>query len=131
VSPLLSADDPRHGWVEESFGPGESVYSEEVLSLDGVRFLSETLSADAGDSLGEPLSVDEGCSHHEARSPSQTHSAGEAPRDVVLESYAARFQGEEGCSLACSRGAQQGCWLVVELPDSQAPCTVPQRGWPL
>ena len=104
--------------MEDSFCPDDSVYSEEVLSPDGVRF------------LGEPLSVDAGSSHHEARSPSETHSAGEAPRDEVLESYAARLQGAEGCSPACSRGAQQG-WLVVELRDFQEPGTVLQHGWPL
>ena len=104
--------------MEESFCP-DSVYSEEVLSPDGVRF------------LGEPLSADAGSSHHEARSPSRRHSADEAPRDEVLESYAAQFQGAVGCSPACSRGAQQGCRLVVELRDFQEPGTVLQHGWPL
>jgi hypothetical protein len=116
--------------VEESCCPDDSVYPEEVPSPDGVRFLGEPLSADAGDSLGESLAVDEGCSHHEARSPSQKRSAGEVPPDVVLESYAARFQAKEGCAPICSRGAQQGCRLVVELRDSHEPCTAHQRGWP-
>ncbi len=117
--------------MEESFCPDDSVYPAEVPSPDGGRLLGEPLSADTGDSLGEPLSVDAGSSHHEARSLSETHSADEAPRDVVLGSYAARFQGAEGCSPACSRGAQQGCRLVLELCDFHETGTVLQRGWPL
>src|SRR5690348_12547929 len=97
---LLSVP-PRH-WVEEALCPEESFCSGEVVPCpDGVRFLGEPLAADAGDSLGEPLSLDEGCSHHEARSPSAIHSAGEVRRDVA-PSYVARFQDEKGCSPVCS-----------------------------
>jgi hypothetical protein len=131
VDSLFSVDVPPRYWVEEALCPEESFCSGELVPCaDGVRFLGEPLSAKAGDSLGEPLSGDKGCSHHEARSPSETHSAGEVRRNVA-PSYAARFQGEKGYSPVCSRGWEQWCWGVVELRDSREPGTVLRTGWRL
>jgi hypothetical protein len=96
---LINGDDPARHSVEagrcqdESFCRDESSCSGEVRSEDGVRFL------DGVRFRGEPLAGDKG------HSPSQTHSVDEAPQDVAL-SYAARFPGEAGYSLVCSRGEE-------------------------
>lgn len=97
---------------EESFGSGE------VFFRVGVRSPGESLSPGKGHSPGE------------AHFPSETHSVDATPQDVVLESYAAPFPGEEGYSPAYSRGREQMCWIAVELRDSQERCTVLQLGWP-
>jgi hypothetical protein len=123
---LLSVDVLPGHWVEEevlglegSFCPDESLCSGEVLSPDRARFRGESLFPAEGHSQGE------------AHSPSQTHLVDEAPRDVVLQSSAARSQGEKGCSPFCSLGREQWRWGVVELRDSQKPRTVLRTGWPL
>ena len=123
---LLSVDVPPGHWVEEevlgreeSFCPDESLCSGEVLSPDRARFRGESLFPAEGQFQGE------------AHSPSQTHLADEAPRDVVLQSSAAQSRGEKGCSPVRSRGGEQWRWGVVELRDSQEPCTVLRTGWPL
>jgi hypothetical protein len=133
---------PRHRVAEavcqgDSFCRDESACSGAVLSPDGVHFPGESVCSKEGHSRdgarfpGESVFPGEGHSQGVAHSPSQTHSVDEAPRDVVLECYAARFQAGEGCSPVCSRGVERGCWGVMELRDSQEPCTVPRRGWPL
>jgi hypothetical protein len=104
VLSLINGDDPARRSVEagrcqESFCQDESSCSGEVRSEDGVRFL------DGVRFRGELLAGDKGHSQDEAHSPSQTHSVDEAPQDVA-QSCGARFPGEAGYSLVCSRSEE-------------------------
>ena len=98
---LLNVDVPPRHWEEEALCPEESFCSGEVVPCpDGVRF------------LGELLFVDEDCSHHVTRPLSQTHSAGEVRRSVA-PSYAARFHCEEAPSPSQTHSADEAPPVVV------------------